>query len=305
VRIFITGAASPLGQSLTRILVSEGHAVAGQIRRSNGIAVLRALGAEPVIEDLLRPSSLIGVMEGCDLVFHLAHFFDFWAADPSTYLSVNIRGTEAVMTSALVADVPRVVFCSSALAGSDSPTAFARSMQTAEEIALRYIAKGMEVLVARPSIVLAPNDPGWAGRLVAERVAGRRRFASRAPIGWIWVDDAARALAPTAQRGDCGERYPFSGSAASQRTLLSTVSRLAGATGAHPLPLPRAAAMAMAAVATPIARIERRRPTLPLDEARFISEGLLVDGAAAASLLGCTYTPMDDYLREVVRSYAA
>lgn len=329
-RIFITGAASPLGQSLTRILVGEGHEVAGQIRRSAGIAVLRELGAEPVIEDLLRPSSLIGVMEGCDLVFHLAHFFDFWAADSSTYLSVNIRGTEAVMTSALVADVRRVVFCSSALAAADAPTAvidgarpasangngnghrprpantaFARSMQTAEEIALRYIAKGMEVVVARPSIVLAPNDPGWAGRLVAERIAGRRRFASRAPIGWIWVTDAARALAHAAERGECGESYTFSGNATSQRALLSTVSRLAGAAGTRPLPLPRAAAMAMAAVGTPLARIERRRPSLPLDEARFISEGLQVDGHEAASLLGCDYTPMDEYLPKVVDSYAA
>lgn len=329
-RIFITGAASPLGQSLTRLLVAEGHQVAGQIRRSAGIAVLRDLGAEPVIEDLLRPSSLIGVMEGCDLVFHLAHFFDFWAADSNTYLSVNIRGTEAVMTSALVADVRRVVFCSSALVAgeaSDSPTngarrthangngnshrarpattAFARSMQTAEEIALRYIAKGMEVVVARPSIVLAPNDPGWAGRLVAERLAGRRRFASRAPIGWIWVDDAARALAQTAERGECGESYAFSGDAASQRALLSTITRLAGTSSNAPLPLPlpRAAALAMAAVGTPLARIERRRPSLPLDEARFISEGLDVDGAPSASLLGCAYTPMDVYLPKVVGSY--
>ncbi len=332
-RIFVTGAASPLGQALTRILVNEGHSVAGQIRRSTGIAVLRELGAEPVIEDLLHPSSLIGVMEGCDLVFHLAHFFDFWAADSSTYLGVNIRGTEAVMTSALVADVQRVVFCSTALAAAGAPapstngarsarsngnggagnghrprpatTEFARSMQTAEEIALRYIPKGMEVVIARPSIVLAPNDPGWAGRLVAERVAGRRRFATGAPIGWIWVDDAARALALTAERGECGESYTFSGTAASQRALLATISRLAGASSARPLLLPRAAALAMAAVGTPIARIERRRPTLPLDEARFISEGLPVDGDQAASVLGCDYTPMDEYLPGVVRSYAA
>jgi dihydroflavonol-4-reductase len=308
-RIFVTGAASPLGQALTRILVSEGHSVAGQIRRSAGIAVLRGLGAEPVIEDILRPSSLIGVMEGCDLVFHLAHFFDFWAADSSTYLGVNIRGTEAVLTSALVADVQRVVFCSTALAAADTSraatTEFARSMQTAEEIALRYISKGMEVVVARPSIVLAPNDPGWAGRLVAGRVAGRRRFASRAPIGWIWVEDAARALALTAGRGECGKSYTLSGTAASQRALLSSISRLAGASGSHPLPLPRAAALAMAAVGTPIARIERHRPTLPLDEARFLSEGLSVDGSEAATLLGCDYTPMDDYLPEVVGSYAA
>jgi dihydroflavonol-4-reductase len=308
-RIFVTGAASPLGQALTRILVSEGHSVAGQIRRSAGIAVLRGLGAEPVIEDILRPSSLIGVMEGCDLVFHLAHFFDFWAADSSTYLGVNIRGTEAVMTSALVADVQRVVFCSTALAPADASraatTEFARSMQTAEEIALRYVTKGMEVVVARPSIVLAPNDPGWAGRLVAGRVAGRRRFASRAPIGWIWVEDAARALALTAGRGECGKSYTFSGTATSQRALLSSISHLAGASSSGPLPLPRAAALAMAAVGTPIARIERRRPTLPLDEARFISEGLPVDGSEAATLLGCEYTPMDDYLPEVVGSYAA
>ncbi|HEU4642748.1 MAG TPA: NAD-dependent epimerase/dehydratase family protein, partial [Gemmatimonadaceae bacterium] len=319
-RIFVTGAASPLGQALTRILVREGHSVAGQIRRSAGIAVLRGLGAEPVMEDLLRPSSLIGVMEGCDLVFHLAHFFDFWAADSSTYLGVNIRGTEAVMTSALVADVQRVVFCSTALAAADparapldgkrfahangsangsangnrhyitgsavagrrarpATTEFARSMQIAEEIALRYIAKGMEVVVARPSIVLAPNDPGWAGRLVADRVAGRRRFASRAPIGWIWVEDAARAIALAAGRGECGKSYTFSGTAASPRALLSRISHLAGASSSRPLPLPRAAALAMAAVGAPIARIERRRPALPLDEARFLSEGLPVDGS--------------------------
>jgi nucleoside-diphosphate-sugar epimerase len=159
------------------------------------------------------------------------------------------------------------------------------------------------VVLARPSIVLAPNDPGWAGRLVAERVAGRRRFASRAPIGWIWVDDAARALALTASRGTCGDSYTFSGAAASQRSLLSAISHLAGATAARPLPLPRAAALAMAAVATPLARIDRRRPTLPLDEARFLTSGLPVDGLPAASLLGCTYTPMDDYLPGVVGSY--
>jgi nucleoside-diphosphate-sugar epimerase len=308
-RIFITGAASPLGQALTRILVDEGHAVAGQIRRSTGIAVLRVLGAEPVIEDLLHPASLIGAMEGCDLVFHLAHFFDFWAADSSTYLSVNIRGTEAVMTSALVADVQRVVFCSSALAAGDAcrpaPTAFARSMQTAEELALRYLSKGMEVVVARPSIVLAPNDPGWAGRLVAARVAGRRRFASGAPIGWIWVDDAARALALAATRGACGEAYTFSGTAASQRAFLSEISRLAGSSPAPTIPLPRAAALAMAAVGTPLARLERRRPPLPMDEARFISAGLDVDGEKAASTLGCEYTPMDAFLPRVVGSYVA
>ena len=326
-RIFITGAASPLGQALTRLLVEEGHIVAGQIRRSTGIAVLRELGAEPVIEDILRPASLIGVMEGCDLVFHLAHFFDFWAPDSSTYLSVNIRGTEAVMTSALVANVGRVVVCSSALAmgggrcggGSDARarsngdgrdarpanTAFARSMRTAEEIALRYVAKGMDVVVGRPSIVLAPSDPGWAGRLVSDRVAGRRRFASGAPIGWIWVDDAARALALTAERGACGEGYTFRGAAASQRSFLSLVSRLAGSASARPLPLPRAAAMAMAVVGAPIARIERRRPKLPMDEARFISTGLQMDGEDAASVLGCEYTPMGEYLPEVVGSYAA
>lgn len=332
-RVFITGAASPLGQSLTRLLVERGHVVTGQVRRSTGIAVLRELGAEPVIEDLLRPASLIGVMQACDLVFHLAHFFDFWAPDSTTYHSVNISGTEAVMTSALVARVPRLVFCSSALAGCDghgghgatgvtkgngiarrgrgrrgrrtrpANTAFARSMGTAEDLALRYVAKGVDVVVARPSIVLAPSDPGWAGRLMADRVAGRRRFASQAPIGWIWVDDAARALALAAERGACGSRYTFSGAAASQRALLSEVSRLAGLSG--PGPLPRAVALAMAAMGAPIARIEQRRPVLPMDEARFISAGLDVNGDAAATAIGCEYTPMSTYLPSVVRSYAA
>src|SRR5919202_7024150 len=114
-RVFVTGAASPLGQELIRVLVQRGDEVVGQVRRARGITILRDLGAEPLLEDLTRPRTLASAMSGCELVFHVAQFFDFWAPQPDTFHTVNVYGTEVTMNAALAAGVRRVVVCSTAL----------------------------------------------------------------------------------------------------------------------------------------------------------------------------------------------
>ena len=45
-RIFVTGAAGPLGRALTSGLRRRGDAVVGQVRRRNGVDVLRNLGLQ-------------------------------------------------------------------------------------------------------------------------------------------------------------------------------------------------------------------------------------------------------------------
>ena len=52
-RIFIAGASGAVGQPLVRQLVEAGHEVTGMTRTPGKAALLRELGAEPVVADAL------------------------------------------------------------------------------------------------------------------------------------------------------------------------------------------------------------------------------------------------------------
>lgn len=315
-RIFVTGAASPLGRALVETLLRRGHAVVGQVRRLAGVPLLEKLGAEPVVADVRRPHDRVAAMQGCQGVFHLARFFDFWSADESVYDSVNVDGTRHAIGAAILAGVPRFVFCSSALAigdggdgaatestgnASDSEIALIRSQVAAERFVQRSRAKGIEVVTVNPALVVAPRDQGWVGRQIAGCVAGRRHFASDQPAGWVWVGDVAAGLVRAFERGKDGERYILSGETLSPRQFLKRVARNSGR--AAPAPLPPAVANGVAMIATALAAPLGARPRLSRDEARFAAAGFRVDGDHAAHELGMEYTPMFRYLPGLVRSY--
>jgi len=317
-RVFLTGAAGPLGRALTEVFRQRGDAVVGQVRRRNGVGVLRKLGAEPVMSDLMRARLLAEAMAGCDLVVHLAQFFDFWAPQPSTFHAVNVYGAENTFNAALEARVPRVVYVSTSLTIGEAPgywgtertvhrgytlTAYERSKLTAEHTVLRYRSKGLEVVVVNPALVVAPADSGWLGRLMGDYVAGRRRLAWDTPMGWIWARDAAAGIALAAEKGLSGSRYILSGETLSARDFMSRVTKLAGQ--AAPQPAPRWLTTTSATLSTAASGLFGGRPRLSMDEARFARAGFRVDGSHACTALGLEYTPMTRYLPAIVSSYRA
>lgn len=312
----MTGAAGPLGRVLTEALVRRGDKVLGLVRRRSGIATMRRLGAVPIIGDLSSTDALTEAMHECEVVFHLAQFFDFWAERESVFQAVNIAGTKHALTAARSARVPRFVLCSSAMTIGESPgqrgheftrhrgytlTAFERSQLAAERFALEYRKSGIDVVVVNPALIVAPSDPGWTGRLIASCVARGRAFASDRPVGWVSVADAARGLVLAADKGDNGERYILSGDTLSPQQMLSLVARATG--HAPPRRLSPALALGGAALATAVARRLGRRPWVSADEARFAAAGCQVNGTRAMDALGLTYTPITRYLPPVVRSY--
>ena len=315
-RIFVTGAASPLGRALVEALIRRGHRVVGQVRRLSGVPVLEKMGAEPIVADVRRPSDLVRAMHGCAGVFHLARFFDFWSADESVYDRVNVDGTRYAMGAAILAGVPRFIFCSSALAigqeegeagtewtrnTGEPETALVRSQIAAEKFVQKSRQKGIEVVTVNPSLVVAPRDQGWVGRQIAGCVAGRSRFASEQPASWVWVGDAAAGLVRAFERGKDGERYILSGETLSPRQFLKRVARNSGRTA--PAPLPPQLALGSAMIATALAAPFGTRPRISRDEARFAATGFRVDGQHAVTELGVEYTPMFRYLPALVRSY--
>lgn len=316
-RILLTGAASPLGRVVARLLIQRGHVVVGMARRFDGLKALEQLGAEAVQGDVRRADNVLRAMSGCDAVIHVAAFFDFWEPARGTYETVNVGATRNVIAAARHEGARRLLLCSSAITIGErsgalgdeftrhrghTHTALERSRIDAERLAMHARKKGLEVVIVNPGLVVAPDDAGWVGRLLLRVAAGERPFTSRAPLGWIWVEDAARGVVKAFEEGTDGARYILNGETMSSHRLLSLLAATIGAKA--PRVLPPKLTLAEAALRTVIARPLGRRPHLAMDEARFLSTGFAVDGTFARHELGIEYTPASRYIPQVARQYA-
>jgi nucleoside-diphosphate-sugar epimerase len=315
-KILVTGAASPLGRIVVQLLRSRGHRVAGLARRLSGIKLLEKLGAEAFRGDVRRPDHVARAIVDCDAVIHLAGFFDFWEPTPGTYDSVNVGGVRQVLAGAKAAGARRVVLCSSAITIGESSgslgdestshrghtiTRLEKSKLEAERLALKARARGLEVVVVNPGVVVAPGDPGWLGRLIGATVRGRRPLAAHAPIGWVWVEDAANGIVRAVEQGDDGARYILCGDTFSSHKLLSRIAATAHSRG--PRAMPSHLVLAEAALRTAMAKPLGKRPSVAFDEAKFLTTGFEVRGTRARDELEVEYTPASRWLPMVARAY--
>lgn len=317
-RVFVTGAASPLGRALVAALVRRRCTVVGLVRRTSGVTQMHNLGAIPVVGDVRHFAQIRGALQGCDLVFHLASFFDFWSPRRSDFADVNVGGTKSIVAAAIAAGVRRVIHCGSAvtIGASDgemgdeftrhrghTETEVERSQLEAERLARRMGENGVEVVFVNTGLIVAPADPGWTGRLLSRAVRGDALVASHAKLSWVWVGDAVEGLMRAAAKRQSSERYILSADVLSSYEVLS---RIAGhARRRAPLAVPRSIALTEAAVATALAAPLGRRPRLALDEARFLTSGFRVDGSHATTELKFEYTPASRYLDAAASSYEA
>jgi uncharacterized protein YbjT (DUF2867 family) len=115
VRIFIAGATGVIGVRLVRLLVADGHAVAGMTRSPDKAGMLRDGGAQPVVCDVFdAPGLTTAVTEFApDVVFHQLTDLPDDAADIARFAERNSRirdeGTRNLLAAAAAAGAARVI----------------------------------------------------------------------------------------------------------------------------------------------------------------------------------------------------
>lgn len=174
-RVFLAGASGVIGSRVVPLLVARGDVVAGMTRSSENTAVLRELGAEPVVCDVYDVSGLteaVGAFEP-DLVMHqLTDLPDDMKRLP-LYVKRNNRirteGTSKVIAAARAAGVTRMLAQSIAF----KPPGAGRSVKEHERMVLDFGG-----VVVRYGWLYGPGTYSGDGRLV--------------PPPRIHVDDAAR-----------------------------------------------------------------------------------------------------------------
>jgi nucleoside-diphosphate-sugar epimerase len=156
------------------------------VRQEDQAERFRQLGAEAVVGDLLQPETLARVVEGMDVVVHLAAFFR--GATEAQTEAVNLDGTATLLRSVQEAGVGRLIFSSTTLVygrGRGRPAreddelqsplenAYPRSKLAAERLLMGGTAgQGPGLTILRLAFVYGEGDPH-----LAEAV----RFASARP----------------------------------------------------------------------------------------------------------------------------
>jgi len=222
-------------------LTGSGIAVRALARRpaADLPAPLRNPAVTLVSGDIGGEAALQRLVDGAEVLYHLAGCAMPWTPDPAEYERVNVLGTRRVLGAARGAGVGRVVHTSTNLVeGADRPgrilTAYQRSKVAAERVVREYVASGSDAVIVRPARVYGPGlltEANAVTRIVRQYLAGTFRF--RLADGdvrgsWVHVDDVVTGMLAAAAHGTPGAVYTLTGANASMRDFLETLAEVSG-----------------------------------------------------------------------------
>jgi nucleoside-diphosphate-sugar epimerase len=202
-RVFITGAASLLGTTLTRHLRQAGHAVIGTVNGKAEAARIRADGGIPAYPDLMRAGEIRAAMTALgkenviavNLAPQLANHAPFFPVKWDETIRVLDEGTPALIDAARMVGVEFLIHGSYAFAelhsDDDTLVPVLSAVRRAESLVLN---SGIPALVLRFGYVYGDSDA--LRGLLSTLKAGRPVFTSdaHAQAAWVEAHDAARAI---------------------------------------------------------------------------------------------------------------
>jgi dihydroflavonol-4-reductase len=323
-RALVTGATGKVGHSIARALLERGDEVHVLVRNPGRASSQLPPGVQAIRGDVTEPATVEQAAAGCELVFNAMGLPEQWFADPDIFERVNARGTETVVRAAAAAGARRVVhtstidvfhaepgtpFDESQLADYPKGTAYERSKQHAERLALAAAAEaGVELVIVNPAAVYGPGPAGSASvelGLLRPVVEGRRAAVPLLPPGglpMVYSTGLATGQLLAAARGVPGERYILCDGQMSFRELAETAVRLAGR-GRVPPVMPVPLAKALAAAGEIASRAIRKPPLLPKGQLHFFLWDARPQSGKAQRELGWVPTPLEEGLRAVVSAF--
>jgi dihydroflavonol-4-reductase len=304
----VTGATGKVGNAVARALHARGDRVRVLVRDVDRARSLLPSEVQMVRGDVTDPASVAEAVSGCELVFNAMGIPEQWLRDSGEFDRVNARGTENVVRAAREAGARRVVhtstidvfeagrgerFDETRLARGPKGTAYERSKQRAEELALAA-RDGMELVFVNPAAVYGPG-PGWSLDAQVIEPVVRKKLPALTPggMGVVFIDGVAQGHLLAADRGRDGERYILCDRHVTLLELARTAKRVAGE-GRVPPVLPVPVARVLAAASEVGARRLGIPPLISRGQLYFLLWNARPDASKAQDELGWEPTALED-----------
>ena len=227
--VAITGATGHVGSNLVRQLLERGDTVRALTRNPDPVE-LRGLPIERVAGDVTSGQGLDALLDGAELVFHLAAQISIVGPMNGLVQRTNVEGARNVAAAALRAKVRRMVHCCSVHVFEPEPfheatnesrrrvqrghaPAYDVSKAEGEAAVREAVEQGLDAVIVHPSGVMGPFDfkPSRMGHVLMKLY--RRRLPALLAGGFDWVDarDVSAGMLAAVERGRTGESYLLTG----------------------------------------------------------------------------------------------
>jgi nucleoside-diphosphate-sugar epimerase len=316
-KYLVTGATGFLGGVVATQLVAAGHRVTAVVRDLRRAADLGALGVELHQGDVTDKESLRLPMTGVDGVFHIAGWYKIGVPDERAAIDTNVNGTRHVLELMQELGVPKGVYTSTLAVNSDTHgkivdesyrftgrhlTLYDRTKAEAHQLAERFMAGGLPLVIVQPGLVYGPGDTSGVRTMFVQYLQRQLPLLpSKAAYAWGHVADIARAHALAMEKSPIGRSYFICGPIHALVEAMGMAQQITG------IPTPRLrASPGMLRGAAALMRVVEKVAPVP---AAYASESLRVlagvtyigSNARARRELGWTPRPLRDGLTETLR----
>lgn len=319
-KALVTGATGFIGGNLVRELLHQGYQVKTLVRKESDRRNIEGLNVEIALGDLSDRASLAGAMEGCDVLFHVAACYTFWARDPKVIYETNVHGTENILAAAVAKGIEKVVYTSTestigiAKNGSlgteemeTNPDQLAghykKSKYMAEKAALKMGGEGLPLVVVNPTAPVGPLDikPTPTGQFIVDFLNGKMPAYVNTGLNLIDVQDVAKGHILALERGRIGERYILGNKNLAFKEILGILEQITGIKAPRlkiPIWIALGAGYADEFVS---GRIRGRCPRVPVAGVKTARKFRHFDCSKAIGELGLSQKPVEEALEKAVR----
>jgi len=260
VKVFVTGGTGFIGGTVVRQLRERGDDVVCLVRNPDKAEKITGLGCELVKGDLGDSPAIRAGMEGCDAVIHAAAMYEVGipAKQHPAMWEANVAGTENVMSAALEAKIPRIVYVSTCGVfgnthrkvvdeayehpGKEFTSYYEETKLEAHRVVKRMIAEqSLPAIIVQPGGVYGPGDTSQVADLLEQFFAGKLPLLPFPELGicMTHVDDIAGGILLALDKGKLGEIYVISGPVTTMREAIETVAAVSGRKAPkHAMPVP-------------------------------------------------------------------
>ncbi len=319
--IAVTGVTGHVGACLVRQLIDQGHSVRGLVRAP--AASIEGLDFEQVPGDVCDAATLPKLLEGAELVFHLAAVISITGPMDGLVDSVNVKGARNVAEAALRAGVRRMVHVCSVHAFQQEPLsqavdedrtrvhgrdtcAYDLSKAMGEAAVRKVVEQGRDAVVVHPSGVVGPFDfsPSRMGQVLLNLY--ERKLPGLVEGGFDWVDvrDVAAGIQQAAEHGRKNESYLLTGNYAPMAALADLAQAI---TGVRPprLTSPMWLARLGAPVMERVAKLTRSEPLYTSESLLALRANKVYSKAKSSKELDYRPRPLEHTVRDVYGWFAA